>query len=110
MSQDGGASGSGPGGPGAEQGGLPAVQIDYPTFYTFKAMGLSGMVQARMLELIASVIGPVDAGAVTVRPSSAGKYESVSAHVYLRSEDERRRIYSAFHVALTVEKLFVWYV
>ena len=86
------------------------MQIDYPTYYTFKAMGLAGNVRGRMLELIALVIGPVDPGAVTVRPSSAGKYESVSAHVYLRSEDERRRIYSAFHLALTVEKLFVWYV
>ena len=102
--------GGGPGDPAAEPGGLPTVQIDYPTFYTFKAMGLSGTVQARMLELIAAVLGPVDPGAVTVRPSSAGKYESVSAHVYLRSEDERRRIYCAFHLALTVEKLFVWYV
>ena len=106
---DGSRGQGGPAGEG-EQSGLPAVQIDYPTFYTFKAMGLSGTVQARMLELIAQVLGPVDPGAVTVRPSSAGKYESVSAHVYLRSEDQRRRIYGAFHLALTEEKVFVWYV
>ena len=105
------AEGDGSGGPlPAGDAGAPAVQIDYPTFYTFKAMGLTGTVRERMLELIAAVLGPVDPAAVTVRPSSAGKYESVSAHVYLRSEDERRRIYQAFHVALSVEKRFVWYV
>jgi putative lipoic acid-binding regulatory protein len=103
-------SGQGPEDGRAPDPGLPKVSIDYPTFYTFKAMGLTGTVRARMLELIAAVLGPVADGAVTVRPSSAGKYESVSAHVYLRSEDERRRIYQAFHVALSVEKVFVWYV
>ena len=107
MTPDGdGSGGGGPGGPGAEQSGLPTVQIDYPTFYTFKAMGLTGTVRERMLELIAAVLGPVDPAAVTVRPSSAGKYESVSVHVYLKSEDERRRIYEAFHG----DKSIVWYV
>jgi putative lipoic acid-binding regulatory protein len=104
-------AGSGDGkGSGPPTLGPPPVQIDYPTYYTFKAMGLAGNVRERMLELIAGVIGPVDPGSVTVRPSSAGKYESVTAHVYLKSEEERRRIYEAFHGALTVEKLFVWYV
>jgi putative lipoic acid-binding regulatory protein len=97
-------------GAGEGSGAPPAVAIDYPTFYTFKAMGLAGTVRGRMLELIAAVLGPVADGAVTVRPSSAGKYESVSAHVYLRSEEERRRIYEAFHAALSVEKIFIWYV
>jgi putative lipoic acid-binding regulatory protein len=86
------------------------VALDYPTYYTFKAMGLAGAVRGRMLELIAQVLGPVDDGAVTVRPSSAGKYESVSVQVFLRSEDERRRIYEAFHAAVKLEKVFVWYV
>jgi putative lipoic acid-binding regulatory protein len=87
---------------------LPPL-IDYPTYYTFKAMGLRGAVRGRMVELVAAVVGPVHEGAVTERPSSAGKYESISVHVYLRSEDERRRIYQAFHAALSVEKVFVWY-
>jgi putative lipoic acid-binding regulatory protein len=88
----------------------PPVAIDYPTLYTFKAIGPAGNVRARMLELIARVLGPVDDGAVSVRPSKTGKYESVSAQVQLRSEEERRRIYESFYVALTVEKIFVWYV
>jgi putative lipoic acid-binding regulatory protein len=51
------------------------------------------------------VLGEVDPKTVTVRPSSAGKYESVSVHVYLKTEDERRRIYESFHR----EKAIVWY-
>jgi putative lipoic acid-binding regulatory protein len=90
-------------------GEAPKAKIDYPTFYTFKAMGLAGKVKEKMVALIEAVLGPIEAGAITVRPSSAGKYEAVSAHVYLRSEDERRRIYQAFHGALS-QKIFVWYV
>lgn len=104
----GGGNGSGR---GPDTIGPPQVQIDYPTYYTFKATGLTGGVRARMLELIERVLGtPVDPASVTARSSSGGKYESISAHVYLRSEDERRLIYEAFHSALTVEKVFVWYV
>jgi putative lipoic acid-binding regulatory protein len=88
--------------PGAPQPPL----IQFPTFYTFKAMGLTGTVRDRVLELVGAVLGAVDPSAVTVRPSSAGKYESISVHVYLRSEDERRRIYESFHR----EKAIVWYV
>jgi putative lipoic acid-binding regulatory protein len=98
-------------GRGPDTIGPPPVQIDYPTYYTFKATGLTGGVRGRMLEMIAGVLGsPVDDAQVTVRSSSGGKYESVSAHVYLLSEEQRRKIYEAFHAALTVEKVFVWYV
>ncbi len=82
-----------------------APLIEFPTFYTFKAMGLAGTVRDRVLQLVAEVLGEVDPKATTVRPSSAGKYESVSVHVYLKSEDERRRIYESFHR----EKAIVWY-
>ncbi len=81
--------------------------IEYPTFYTFKATGLAGpLLRARIVEHVARVLGPVDEAAVTVRASSGGRYESVSVHVYLRSEDERRRVYEQFHA----DKELVWYV
>lgn len=84
-----------------------APLIDYPTFYTFKAMGLAGPdLRGRIVAHVAGVLGAVEDAAVTVRPSSAGKYESISVHVYLRSEDQRRRIYHAFHN----DKTIVWYV
>lgn len=86
-------------------GGAPPL-IAYPTYYTFKAMGLAGGMRALVVGLVEGVVGPVDAQAVSVRPSSAGKYESVTVQVYLKSEDERRRVYEAFHG----EKAIVWYV
>ena len=87
--------------------GQPPPLIAYPTHYTFKAMGLAAPdLRARIVGHVSAVLGPVEEGAVTVRPSSAGKYESVSVHVYLKSEDERRRIYEAFHG----DKAIVWYV
>lgn len=87
--------------------GGPPELISYPTHYTFKAMGLAGPeLKARILSHVSAVLGPVEESAFTVRPSSAGKYESVSVHVYLKSEDERRRIYEAFHA----DKSIVWYV
>jgi putative lipoic acid-binding regulatory protein len=105
-----GPGGEGPGDAGAPTAGRStgapqAPQIEYPTFYTFKAMGLTGTVRDRVLQLVAQVLGEVDPKTVTVRPSSAGKYESVSVHVYLKTEDERRRIYESFHR----EKAIVWY-
>ena len=85
----------------------PRAKIDYPTYYTFKALGLTGGVRGPMLEMLRAVLGADAVGdeATTARPSSGGKYESISVSVYLRSEDERRRIYEAFHL----EKSFVWY-
>ena len=109
MSGSDGDAKSGAGGAAASAAAEPPrAKIDYPTYYTFKALGLSGAVRAKVMELIRGVLGDAAVGdeAITARPSSAGKYEAVSAHVYLRSEDERRRIYEAFHG----EKSFVWYV
>ena len=99
--------GGGDGGPGEPPDALPKVQLEYPLYYTFKALGLSGAVRERMVAHISAVLGDsaVSEHAITARPSSAGKYESISIQVYLQSEDERRRIYEAFHV----EKSFVWY-
>ena len=102
---DGGDTGGGATGASRPTGGSPPL-IQFPTFYTFKAMGLAGAIRERVVQLVSEVVGAVDPGAVTVRPSSAGKYESISVHVYLKSEDERRRVYESFHR----EKAIVWYV
>lgn len=81
--------------------------VEYPTFYTFKATVLAGPLErARVIEHVAKVVGPIEPASVTVRASSGGKYESLSLHVWLRSEDERRRVYEAFHG----DKGIVWYV
>jgi len=108
-----GSSGTGPASPAAgeqptQAPAAPKVQLEYPLYYTFKALGLAGGVREKMVGHIRSVLGEAAVGehSITGRPSSAGKYESISVQVYLNSEAERRRIYEAFHG----DKAFVWYV
>ena len=95
---------------GSGEGGAKAPSsmplINFPTFYTFKAMGLAGGMRDRIVALVEGVVGPLDQASVTVRPSSAGKYESITVQVYLRTEEERRAVYEAFHA----DKAIVWYV
>jgi putative lipoic acid-binding regulatory protein len=80
---------------------------DYPAQYQFKAMGLASdeFVQ-RVRALVESVLGPLDDSAIARRPSSAGKYVSVQINVVLKSEEQRRAVYHAFHG----DKSIVWYV
>ena len=84
-----------------------APLVEYPTHYVFKAMGLAvpGFV-SRMRELVEAALGPLTNEPLVERPSSGGKYVSVSMHVYLKSEEERRRVYQGFHS----EKAILWYV
>jgi putative lipoic acid-binding regulatory protein len=85
----------------------PPPLIDYPTHYTFKAMGLAGAeFVARVRGLVESVMGKLADDALVERPSSGGKYVSVSIHCFLENEDQRRAVYHAFHG----EKSIVWYV
>ena len=81
--------------------------IEYPTLYTFKAMGLAGVTFVeRIRGLVEGVLGKLEDGAVATRPSSGGKYVSVSFHVFLEREEQRRKVYEAFHA----DKSVVWYV
>jgi len=85
----------------------PPPLIDYPTHYTFKAMGLSGVTFVeRIRGLVESILGRLGDEAVSTRPSSGGKYVSVSFHVFLEREEQRRKVYEAFHA----DKSVVWYV
>ena len=82
--------------------------VEYPTLYTFKALGLAGpLLRARVVAHVEKALGlVVDPAQVQVRPSKGGKYESVSVQAPLQSEDERRRVYEAFHA----DKDLNWYV
>ena len=79
--------------------------IEYPTEYVFKAMGLLG-ISARIRELVEGIVGPLSDDAFAERPSSKGRYVSVSVSVRLLDEEQRKRVYQAFHS----EKAIVWYV
>lgn len=86
-------------------GGKPL--IEYPTHYTFKAMGLAAAGFRELVrKLVEDVMGALADDALEERPSSAGKYLSINVHVFLQNEDQRRKVYEAFHG----EKSIVWYV
>jgi putative lipoic acid-binding regulatory protein len=77
---------AGPGGP----------LLVYPTDYPFKAIGLAGDDLAEHVKrtLLAAVPG-LAIEDVTSRPSSGGKYLSVTVNARLESEDQRRAVYQA---------------
>jgi uncharacterized protein len=74
------------------------VKLDYPLEYTFKIMGLAGddfpEYARRLVERIAGAAPPER---VIVRPSTHGKYHSVSVVAVLASEEQRRAVYQALH-------------
>ena len=71
---------------------LPAV--DYPCLYRFRVIGpAGGDFPAHVRKLVGKVIGPVAPDSCSVRASAGGRYESVTVHVQLHSEETRRAIY-----------------
>ncbi len=73
-----------------------APVLDYPLDYTFKIMGLAADdFPEHARRLVAAVVGEAPAERVAVRPSSGGKYHSVSVSVTLVSEEQRRGVYES---------------
>ncbi len=73
-----------------------APLLEYPLDYVFKVMGLSADdFPEHARRLVARVVGSAPPERVTVRPSAAGKYQSVSVVVRLVSEAQRRAVYEA---------------
>jgi len=75
----------------------PALELSYPTDYTFKAIGAGTPdFPSFVAGLISERLGrPTDEVAISVRSSGGGKYSSVSATVQLHSEEERVAVYEA---------------
>ena len=74
-------------------------QIEYPSRYEFKVMGRSGPgfadhVRALVSRVLAIDLEPADCSEV---PSRGGAYLSVRVTVLLRSEEQRRAVYTALH-------------
>jgi putative lipoic acid-binding regulatory protein len=73
--------------------------IDYPTDYPFKVIGGSGQdFELHVRTLMGQAVPGVAIGEATVRPSSGGKYLSVTLDVRLESEEQRRAIYEALKI------------
>lgn len=78
-----------------------APLLDYPCFYTFKAIGKTAAADEAALEehvraLVGSVLGQVGPEACSTRESGKGSYQSVSVQVHLQSEEQRRAVYETF--------------
>ena len=83
---NGAAPPQGPGGP----------LLEYPLDYPFKVIGLaSDDFPAHVRALVQGAVSGSAIGEPELRPSSGGKYLSVTLTVRLASEDQRRAVYLA---------------
>lgn len=70
--------------------------IEYPVDYPVKVIGLAADdLAAHVRSVVAGAAPGVSVGEATTRPSSGGKYLSVTVTVRLRSEDERLAVHAA---------------
>ncbi len=68
--------------------------IDFPCTFPIKVMGETcAHFSATIVELIQSHLPNFTAEHVEMRASSAGKYISLTCHVYVRSQDELDAVY-----------------
>ena len=73
--------------------------IEYPTDYPFKVIGSSAEdFELHVRTVVGQAVPGVAMGEATVRPSSGGKYLSVTLDVRLESEEQRRAIYEALKI------------
>lgn len=73
-------------------------EIEYPTLYTFRAIGRSGPgLREHVLRLVQGVLSEVSDDSITERPSREGKYLAFQIRAFLRTEDERREVYRLLH-------------
>jgi putative lipoic acid-binding regulatory protein len=70
--------------------------LTYPNDYPFKVIGNAADDFALHVRAIVERAAPgVSLGEATVRPSSGGKYLSVTLEARLESEEQRRAVYEA---------------
>jgi putative lipoic acid-binding regulatory protein len=82
---------------GQDGAGAGKAVVDYPCLYRFRAIGFAGGdFPSHVRRLVGRVIGPVAPDSCSVRASAGGRYESVTVHVHLESEEARRAIYQEF--------------
>lgn len=68
--------------------------LDYPVLFTWRVVGQGGdALRAHAKASVESVLGPVADDAITERPSSSGKFNSVRVTCLMHSEEQRRQIY-----------------
>jgi hypothetical protein len=70
--------------------------LEYPVDYPLKVIGAAAEdLAAHVWAVVAGAVPGAEVGEATTRPSSGGKYLSVTVVVRLRSEDERLAVHAA---------------
>jgi len=73
-----------------------APGLEFPLEFPIKAMGLAAdSFQSTVVDVISAHIDPVDLLDITSRPSSAGKYVSITVLIMARSREQLDAIYDA---------------
>ncbi len=72
----------------------PDTHLEFPCTFPIKAMGLSGTdFDLLVVEIVTRHTGPLNEGAVTLRPSSNGKYVSVTVTIHAESKQQLDAVY-----------------
>lgn len=80
---------------------------ELPCHHTFKVMGEMRHPLAQVVSEIALGICPgFDASRITMRPSSGGKYLSVTIEVYLETREQINALYAAFNAAPEIKLVY----
>ena len=80
---------------------------ELPCHHTFKIMGEMQYPLAQVVSDIAVRICPgFDASRITMRPSSGGKYLSVTVEVYLETREQINALYAAFNAAPEIKLVY----
>lgn len=68
--------------------------LDYPILFTWRIVGSGGdALRSHAKRSVESVLGPVADDAITERPSTSGKFNSVRVTCLMHNEEQRRKIY-----------------
>lgn len=86
----------GKGGAASPPMGPAGPLLEYPVDYPFKVIGVGADdLAAHVRALVVAAAPGAEVGEATTRPSSAGRYLSVTIAVRLRSEGERLAVHAA---------------
>lgn len=73
-------------------------EIEYPTVYTFRAIGRKGPgLRERVRQIVQAELGHVAEDSVTEQPSREGTYTSIRVMCILTNEEQRKAVYARLH-------------
>ncbi len=73
----------------------PDLLLEFPCHYQFKAFGPAGDAFTQAVKQAVGQVVAIDDQAMRTRPSSGGRYQSVTVSVHLHSSLQLKEIYAA---------------